>query len=127
MERLADAHDEAQAILDARVRQVWISRKPDPMSWVDGLGSPALRRIAARGAEASVRVDRELIDEALADVETDDELVAAEALAEKKLRSMDGLARDVQYRRLAGALARRGFSAGVTSTVLRRVLDTPSS
>ncbi|TAL23284.1 MAG: hypothetical protein EPN99_04560 [Frankiales bacterium] len=62
MERLADAHDQAQAVLDARVRQVWISRRPDPMSWVDGLGSPALRRIAARGAEASVRVDRELIE-----------------------------------------------------------------
>lgn len=72
-------------------------------------------------------VDRDQIDAALSDVETGDELVAAEALAEKKLRSMTGLARDVQYRRLAGALARRGFSAGVTSTVLRRVLDTPSS
>lgn len=71
-------------------------------------------------------VDRDQIDEALSDVETDDELVAAEALAEKKLRSMTGLARDVQYRRLAGALARRGFSAGVTSTVLRRVLDASS-
>lgn len=62
LERLAQAHDDAQARLDARVRQVWISRKPDPMSWVHGLGSPALRRLAHRGASAAVRVDRELVE-----------------------------------------------------------------
>ena len=62
MERLAQRSDDAQARLDARVRRVWISRKPDPMSWVDGLGSPGLRRIAHRGAEAAVGVDRELVE-----------------------------------------------------------------
>jgi rare lipoprotein A (peptidoglycan hydrolase) len=62
LERLAQQHDDAQARLDARVRQVWISRKPDPMSWVDGLGSPALRRLAHRGASAAVTVDRQLVE-----------------------------------------------------------------
>jgi regulatory protein len=82
------------------------------------LSKSALRReLQTKG------VDREQIDEAVAEVEGDDELAAAEALALKKVRSMTGLAREVQYRRLAGALARRGFSAGVTSTVLGRVLD----
>ena len=67
-------------------------------------------------------VDRDDIDNALSTVEPDDELAAATALAEKKLRSMRGLERDVKYRRLAGALARRGFSAGLTSQVLSSVL-----
>jgi rare lipoprotein A len=62
LERLAEEHDRARARLDTRVRQVWISRRPDPMSWVDGLGSPALRRIAHRGAEQAVTVDRRLVD-----------------------------------------------------------------
>lgn len=62
MERLAEQSDAAQARLDARVRQVWISRRPDPMSWVDGLGSPALRRLAHRGAEVAVEVDRDLVE-----------------------------------------------------------------
>ena len=62
LERLAQAHDDAQARLDARVRQVWISRKPDPLSWVNGLGSPGLRRLAQRGAEAAVEVDRDLVE-----------------------------------------------------------------
>lgn len=61
LERLADEHDRAQARLDARVRQVWITRRPDPMSWVDGLSNPGLRRIAQRGAVAAVEVERDLV------------------------------------------------------------------
>lgn len=60
---LAREHDRAQARLDARVRQVWITRRADPIAgWIDGLGSPALRRIAHRGAAAAVQVDRELVE-----------------------------------------------------------------
>lgn len=62
LERLAEQHDRAQARLDARVRRVWITRRPDPMSWVDGLGSPGLRRLTQRGAAAAVTVDRELVE-----------------------------------------------------------------
>ncbi len=62
LERLATAHDEAQARLDSRVRQVWISRRWDPMSWTAGLGNPGLRRIAQQGAASSVRVERELVE-----------------------------------------------------------------
>jgi len=81
------------------------------------LSKSSLRReLQARG------VDREQIEAAVSDVDSQDELEAAEALTLKRLRSMGGLTREVQYRRLAGALARRGFAASVTSTVLGRVL-----
>jgi len=62
LERLADQHERAQARLDAQVRRVWIRRLPDPTAWSTRLASPALRRIAERGAAAAVRVDRELVE-----------------------------------------------------------------
>jgi rare lipoprotein A len=62
LERLAEEHDRAQAQLDARVRQVWISQRWDPMAWTKGLGSPALRRLTQRGAAQAVAVDRELVE-----------------------------------------------------------------
>ena len=82
-----------------------------------------LSRSALRRELQTKGIERDQIDEAVAGVETDDEIEAALALAYKKFRPMQGLERDVQYRRLAGALARRGFSAGVTATVLSQVLD----
>jgi rare lipoprotein A (peptidoglycan hydrolase) len=61
-EQLVQEHERAQARLDARVRQVWISQRADPLStWRSGLGSPALRRLTQQGAAAAVRVDRELV------------------------------------------------------------------
>jgi regulatory protein len=68
-------------------------------------------------------VDRDDIDQALEQVAPDDEYEAAKALAEKKLRAMATLDTQVRYRRIAGALARRGFSSGLSSRVLSEVLD----
>lgn len=82
-----------------------------------------LSRSALRRELQSKGVDREQIDDAVGKVEGADELAAAEALAIKRFRSMQGLARDVQYRRLAGALARRGFNGSVAGVVISRVLN----
>jgi len=82
-----------------------------------------LSRRALRHELQTKGVDREQIENALSTVDRSDELVAALALAERKIRSMAGLTREVQYRRLAGALARRGFSGGVTGQVISQVLD----
>ena len=68
-------------------------------------------------------VDRDHIEAALTSVDADDEYVAALALAQRKSRTMTALPRDVRYRRLAGALARRGFSGGVVGQVISQVLD----
>jgi rare lipoprotein A (peptidoglycan hydrolase) len=62
LERLAVDQARAQARLDAQVRRVWITRLPGPLAWSARLGSPALRRIAERGAAAAVRVDRRLLE-----------------------------------------------------------------
>lgn len=68
-------------------------------------------------------VGREEIDTALEQVGSDDEYGAARDLAVKKLRTMSGLDRTVKYRRIAGALGRRGFAPGTVSRVLSEVLD----
>jgi regulatory protein len=43
-------------------------------------------------------------------------------LAERKLRSLSGLAPQVQIRRLAGMLARKGYPPGMTFQVVREVV-----
>jgi regulatory protein len=59
---------------------------------------------------------------AVAAVDDQDELDAARSLAKKKSAAMSGLDREVRYRRLAGALARRGFSAGVAAKAIAEVM-----
>ncbi len=66
-------------------------------------------------------VDPETVAEALDELEPDADYRAALALARKKAPAMAGLDRRVRYRRLAGALARRGFASGVVHRVLSEV------
>jgi regulatory protein len=113
-EQVLDRMESVGLVDDAAFARDWVESRQQRRH----LSKSALRReLQTKG------VDRDQIDQAVADVESGDELEAAEALAVKKLRTMSGLAREVQYRRLAGVLARRGFGSGVTSTVLSRVLD----
>ena len=59
---------------------------------------------------------------ALEQIDEDDQRAAARALVDKKLRSMRGLDRQVATRRLAGLLARKGYSAGLAFSVVREAL-----
>ena len=63
-------------------------------------------------------VNEDAIAEALSSVDDESELAVARALADKKAASLAGLEPQVRIRRLAGALARRGFSSGVIASVL---------
>lgn len=63
-------------------------------------------------------IDKEIAGEALAAVDDEAELAAARELASKRLRSLASQPREVARRRLAGVLARRGFSAGVVTRVV---------
>lgn len=82
-----------------------------------------LSRTAVRQELRRKGIDGELVDQAVAEVGADDEHAAARELAVKKLRSMSGLDPVVRRRRLAGALARRGFGSGVVYAVLDEVLE----
>ena len=68
-------------------------------------------------------VDDDVISAALQETSDDADYTAALAFAAKRARSMTGLAPEVRYRRLAGALARRGFSSGLCHRVVHEVTD----
>jgi regulatory protein len=81
-----------------------------------------LSRAALQRELATKGVGGEELAAAIADVDDDDELEAARTMTEKKAAGMAGLAPDVRYRRLAGALARRGFGPAIAARVLADVL-----
>jgi regulatory protein len=98
---------------DASFAEGWVSSRQQRRH----LSRRVLRReLQARG------VDHSDIDRALGQVDRDAELSAARDLVERKQAAMNGLSRDVQYRRLAGVLSRRGFDTAITTQVLADVL-----
>lgn len=78
------------------------------------------RALVAELAEKGV--DRDIVQAAADELDADRDLEVARAFAARKARGLVGLGRDVAYRRLAGSLARRGFSAGVVAQVTRETL-----
>lgn len=112
--RVLDRFEDVGLIDDRMFARMWVESRQSSR----GLSTRALRsELRNRG------VDQEIIDEAVATVSVDDEYAAALAIAERKARSVVGLPRATQYRRLAGALARKGYGPGVAATVVREVLD----
>jgi regulatory protein len=79
------------------------------------------RRLLRRELQAK-GVDSSHIDSALERVDRSAELSSARDLVERKRAAMAGLAREVQYRRLAGMLSRRGFDSAITTKALADVL-----
>lgn len=68
-------------------------------------------------------VSGEIIEEVLAGIDDEDEIVAARALVLKKAPSSRGLERDTRMRRLVGMLARRGYRSSLAYAVVSEVLD----
>jgi regulatory protein len=82
-----------------------------------GLARSALaRELRAKG------IDDDLAQVALVSISDADERDRARALVDKKLRAMHGLGIEVQTRRLAGMLVRKGYSSGVVYAVIREAI-----
>jgi regulatory protein len=115
--------DVAAAILDRFAEVGLVDDGAFAQAWVDSRHRG--RGLARRALSAELRrrgVDETVLRDAVATVSDDDERAAALALAERKLRTMTALPRDVQMRRLVGMLGRKGFSSGVAMSVVREVL-----
>ena len=114
--------DVATAVLDRLAEVGLVDDRTFAEAWVASrqerkhLSGRALRDELVRKG-----IDRDIIDDVLRAVDADREYDAALALAERKVRSMAGLVPEVRRRRLVAALARRGFSASVSSRVLAAV------
>ncbi|MET7937462.1 recombination regulator RecX [Streptomyces sp. NPDC005322] len=84
------------------------------------------RGLARRALARELRtkgVDSVLIDDAMGQLDADQEERTARELVERKLRATRGLDREKRLRRLAGMLARKGYSEGLALRVVRRALE----
>lgn len=112
--RVLDRLEEAGLIDDQQFAKDWVESRQVRRH----LSRSALRReLQTKG------LAREEIDLALEAVGREEELRAARTLAAKKLGSMAAQPRDVQRRRVAGSLGRRGFNSDIVSRVLADLLD----
>lgn len=68
-------------------------------------------------------VKKEDIDNALATIEDDDEMAAAQSLAAARLKNWDALEPLKRRARLLSLLQRRGFSAKVVRAVIEKLLE----
>ncbi|MCC8482777.1 recombination regulator RecX [Streptomyces globisporus] len=96
-------------------------------AWVEsrhhgrGLARRALvRELRTKGVDSAV------IDEAVGQLDPDQEEETARELVARKLRSTRGLDRDKRLRRLAGMLARKGYGEGMALRVVRQALEEES-
>jgi regulatory protein len=82
-----------------------------------GLGSRAIAFELRRRS-----VPDEVVQDAVSVLDTEQEQQTASRLARERLARMSGLPREVQMRRLAGFLARKGYGGDVVSRAIREAL-----
>ena len=111
--------DAATAVLDRFTEVGLIDDEAFAVAWVAsrhngrGLGRRALsQELRRRG------VEEETVAQAVGGISADDERVAASALVQRRLRTMSGLPRETQVRRLVSMLARKGFSQSLAMSVV---------
>ncbi|GGV61428.1 hypothetical protein GCM10010277_66200 [Streptomyces longisporoflavus] len=84
------------------------------------------RGLARRALAQELRtkgVDAVLIEEAVGQLDSEQEEATARELVARKLRATRGLDRDKRLRRLAGMLARKGYSEGLALRIVRQALE----
>jgi regulatory protein len=81
------------------------------------------RGMGRRAGLAALRakgVDREIAEQAVGEVNPEDEAARAYELARARLERLRSVPPDVAYRRTVGFLVRRGFEPVIASTAVRR-------
>ncbi|MEV0603939.1 recombination regulator RecX [Streptomyces sp. NPDC050315] len=113
-EEVLSRFEEAGLINDAAFADAWVESRHHSR----GLARRALaRELRTKGVESS------LIDEAVGQLDPEQEEQTARELVDRKLRSTRGLDRDKRLRRLAGMLARKGYPEGLALRVVRTALE----
>lgn len=116
--------DAAEKVLDRFAEVGLIDDVAFATAWVDSRHRG--RGLARRALANELRkrgIDADIAGDALLSVSSDDEAVAAEALVRRRLRSMSGMSRDVQSRRLVAMLGRKGFGGSMAYGVVRKVVE----
>lgn len=98
----------------------------DDAAYADAVVRGRRHRLSRRALAHELRADGvagAVAEAALAEVTRDDERETAQALADAKARKTVGLERTVRERRIAGMLARRGYSADIVLAATRQALQ----
>lgn len=112
--QVLDRMTEVGLVDDEAFAEMYVRSKQE----TKGLAASALRHeLRQKG------VAEEVVDAALEEIDPEREKEQARALVARRLRTMRGLDRDSQTRRLAGFLARKGYGPGVSYQVIREALD----
>ncbi|MDR1768784.1 MAG: recombination regulator RecX [Propionibacteriaceae bacterium] len=112
IDQMLERFGEVGLVDDAAFAQAWVE---------SGVRRGRSRRAIAQELRRKGIDDGEA-RQALDALPADSDYDAALELARRRARTMGGLDRQVAYRRLAAALARRGFSSDVCLGVVRQVL-----
>lgn len=112
--RLLDRFEEVGLIDDAEFAREWVAQRQSGK----GLARRALAQELRRKG-----IEDEVAQDALAEIDDDDEVEAARMLVRAKLRSVRSLERDKAVRRLVGMLARKGHASAVAFRVVKEELD----
>ncbi|MFF1833112.1 recombination regulator RecX [Streptomyces sp. NPDC058231] len=113
-EEVLSRFEDVGLIDDAAFADAWVESRHHGR----GLARRALvRELRTKGVDSAV------IDEAVGQLDTEQEEETARELVARKLRSTRGLDRDKRLRRLAGMLARKGYGEGMALRVVRQALE----
>lgn len=112
----------ADSVLDRLAEVGLIDDAVFARDWLAAGGRRQKSRRVLLGELAEKGVDRELIDEAAGELAAERDYEVARGFAARKATALAGLEPAVRYRRLVGALARRGFPASVVAQVTREAL-----
>ncbi|GAA1413664.1 regulatory protein RecX [Catellatospora coxensis] len=116
-EAVLDRYDEVGMIDDAAFARAWVSSRHHGK----GLASRALgQELRRRG------VDAEVVTEALAELDDETQAQTAYELAVRKLRTTRGEP-DAVFRRVVGALARKGYPGGIAVRAVKDALAARSA
>lgn len=111
---LLDRFTEVGLIDDAALARQWVESRQRTRGLAPRALAQELRRKGVGDEETNA---------ALEQIDDGDQRAAARALVDKKLRSMSGVDTTTATRRLAGLLARKGYSAGLAFAVVREALS----
>ncbi|MFG2773606.1 recombination regulator RecX [Streptomyces sp. NPDC048350] len=113
-EEVLSRFEDVGLIDDAAFADAWVESRHHGR----GLARRALaRELRTKGVDAS------LIQEAVGQLDSEQEENTARELVDRKLRATRGLDRDRRLRRLAGMLARKGYPEGMALRVVRQALE----
>ncbi|NRQ40531.1 recombination regulator RecX, partial [Nonomuraea sp. NN258] len=123
--RKRDIPDEAaESVLDRFSELGLINDEAFAEAWVDSRHHG--RGLAKRALASELRrrgVDSDTVNEAVERLDPDQEAETARRLVERKLAATRSLDPQARTRRLAGMLARKGYSSGLAFRVIREALE----